>query len=59
LRDSQEGIGLGSEQKATFLDLNAGSTLPMDRNRVRVGIRAPKHIDIVRQELVEQEDKDV
>lgn len=35
------------------------TTLRIDRNRVCVGIRAPKHIDIVRQELVEQENKDV
>ena len=33
--------------------------LTTDGNQVRVGIRAPKHIDIVRQELVEQENKDV
>jgi carbon storage regulator CsrA len=33
--------------------------LRTDGNHVRVGIRAPKNIDIVREELVEQEGEDV
>jgi carbon storage regulator len=46
-----ETILIGENIKITVLDV--------DRNQIRIGIDAPKKIDIVREELVSEHEEDV